>query len=183
MSDTTTRIRIDIAGLTPEQAQRALEAVNYGLRLHAAEYDHPQYVFSGEVGVAEKLRAATVTLRDMATESQIEEARALPEVGDDLEVDDDAEVSLGAADGYFIGAWLWVPGGERTVTLERLRVLTESGGMPFPTDLPDDSASTDAYLKHALAHVHAEFGAEANIGDADLDDALEAYATQQEEQA
>lgn len=121
---------------------------------------------------AEGLGKFEVRQREMATASQIEEARGLSKVDDDLEVDDDAETSMGADNGYFISAWLWVPDGERRVTLERLQELAEMEWPHWPEGMEE---ITPEYLQGFLAWYQAEYAPDHNMGSADLEIEIERY--------
>lgn len=120
-----------------------------------------------------------VTVCERASERQLEEARNLSIVDDgELEVDDNAEISAGAGDGYYISAWLWVPGGVLTVTNERINQIWEEHSF----DLPDDVETlTPEYVTAALAYVAEEFGAATQLTNEQLTSALNAYAQTQQD--
>ncbi len=163
MSDIT-RVRIDLPALNWQRAAK--------LRQEVEEFLINKF----------PTLTATVTLRDMATPGQIEDAR-----NDDPHsaVDDDAEVSYpdgeyhGDHDFIWIQVWQRVDRVEQPVTPERLKTIYDG---EFGDDPPDAWKGTlGEYLTAALAYIHGEYSPTSFIGTDDVVTLLEQFETTLEE--
>lgn len=133
-----TRIRIDIPeGLTPTQAE-ILQGSIEGFLATYGTGDHDDHL-------GRCVARAKVEVRDMATEEQIEAARDEWQNGD-VQVDDDAEVSLlstpDGADFGWVQAWVRVDSMPMPVTYERIKWLLENeDSIDIPNSLDFETAA------------------------------------------
>lgn len=176
MSDTT-RIRVDLPAIDPQSAELVRNQIELLVRLELGKR-------------IPNCAKAEVKLREFATPAELDAARADSRVDDDLEIDDDAERSdtgEGGDEGVWVSAWLFLRRDEvashSVVTAERLQTLFADEGFPVPSSLEDAEALPDSYVAGALAYLTEMYGAECHIGNADLIDYMNDYATTQEEQA
>lgn len=129
-----------------------------------------------EQHLTEEGLTGTVTTEQMATSSQEADAHAADDFGaPGVSLQDHPVIRLDTGsglnteeDGAYISAWLWVPGMEQPVTLDRLRVIRADRGW-------DEETYTDEVLTRLRDYIHAQHSPEANISRADTEDLLDQF--------
>lgn len=129
-----------------------------------------------EQALREESLTGTVTAERMATDTQEQDARDTEEFDvPGISLHEHPVIRLNGEgdtnheeDGAFVSAWLWVPGMEQPVTMDRLRIVRTDRGW-------DEETYTDEVLRRFLEYVHAQHSPDANISRADLEDLLDQF--------